>query len=398
MSEAFFSFQPSSEEIEARIAGYPSWLEVDLDLLGWNLERIRERVGVEIVPCVKTNAYGHGLVPVVAYMMKRGVGRVLVAKLWEAMQIREAGLDCGVINMDPLFTAGQFEEVVAKGVTQTVYRMEVARGISEAAMKQGVETEVFVKVDTGLNRVGVRHEGAADLIEGVAGLPGVRVGGVFSTFTENRKTDALQLSRIRGLREELSSRGVEVPHWSMASSNAVFHFPDSFLTAVRPGLMLFGIYPEPEDRGVGVELRQVLSFRARLEHVKWVEEGESVTYSGRFVAPRRMRVGTVHAGYSDGWPRGLTRTGVVRVGGEVRPVLGTVSVNHHVVDVDGLEVDAGDVVELVSREGVNTVEAVSGLAGVMVYSFCVGLNPLLPRVYVEGGVPVALSEPRLVEG
>jgi len=96
MAEAYFGSQPSSGEIEERVKGYASWLEIDLNRLGFNLEQVRNRTGVEVIPCVKTNAYGHGLVPVVAYLMKRGVGRVLVAKLWEAMQLRGAGLDCGV--------------------------------------------------------------------------------------------------------------------------------------------------------------------------------------------------------------------------------------------------------------------------------------------------------------
>jgi alanine racemase len=398
MSEAYFRSQPSPEEIEERAEGFASWYEIDLDRLGFNLDQIRGRAGVEVIPCVKANAYGHGLVPVVAYLMKRGVRRVLVAKLWEAMQIREAGLDCGVINMDPLFSEEQFESVVGNDVIQTVFRRETAEGLSGAAVRLGKAVEVFVKVDTGLNRVGVRHGEAADLIEYVSSLPGVTVEGMFSTFTESRESDEVQLSRMKALDEELRGRGIEVPSKSMASSNAVFHFPESFLDAVRPGIMLMGIYPEPEDREIGLELRPVLSFRARLEHLKWVEEGEAVTYSRRFVAPRRMRVGTVHAGYSDGFPRGLTRKGVVRVGGEVRRVLGTVSVNHHIVDVDGLDVGVGDVVELVSREGENSLERVAETAGIMVYSFCVALNPLIPRVYYEGGVPVARSEPRLVGG
>ena len=158
MSEAYFGSQPSPEEVYRRIEGYPSWLEVDLDLLGHNLDRIRERVLVEVIPCVKTNAYGHGLVPVVAYLAGRGVGRVLVAKLWEAVQIRGAGLDCGVINMDPLFTEEHFDWVVKNNVTQTVFDRGTADTLSQAAGRAGVEAEVFVKVDTGLNRVGVRHE------------------------------------------------------------------------------------------------------------------------------------------------------------------------------------------------------------------------------------------------
>jgi alanine racemase len=269
--------------------------------------------------------------------------------------------------------------------------------VSDAARRLGKEVGVFVKVDTGLGRVGVRHEKAADLIERVDGLVGVSVEGVFSTFTEEREFDGVQLERMLALDRELRRRGVVVGTRSMASSNAIFHFPESYLDAVRPGLMLYGLYPEPGDREAGLELRPVLSFKARLEQVKWVEKGEPLTYSRRFVAPKRMRVGALHAGYSDGFPRGLTGRGLVDVGGFVQRVLGTVSVNHHVVDLDGVDAWAGDVVELISRDGECSLERQAGRAGIMAYQFCVGLNPLTPRVYYEGGVPVALSEPRLVE-
>jgi len=398
MAEAYFGSQPSSGEIEERVKGYASWLEIDLNRLGFNLEQVRNRTEVEVIPCVKTNAYGHGLVPVVAYLVRSGVGRVLVAKLWEAMQLRGAGLDCGVINMDPVFTEGQFDAVVENGFIQTVFSRSAADGVSGAAERWGREAEVFVKVDTGLNRVGVRHGEAADLVEYVQSLPGLRVGGLFSTFVESPELDRVQLERMLTVDAELRSRGIEVPLRSMASSHDIFHFSESYLDAVRPGLMLYGVYPEPADRNAGLELRPVMAFKARLEHAKYIEAGESVTYSRRFVAPRRMRVGTVHAGYSDGYPRELMMKGSVRVGDVIKPVLGTVSVNHHIVDLDGTDADVGDVVELVSREGENTMERLCAIAGIEPYKFCVGLNPLTPRVYLEGGRPVALSEPRLVEG
>jgi len=397
MAEAFFNSQPSPGEIEARMGGYPSWIEVDLDCVGFNLEQIRRQTGVEVVPCVKTNAYGHGLVPVVAYLMKRGVRRVLVVKLREALQLRDAGLNCGIINMDPLFTEEQYETVVDREVTQTIFSRSMADALSAAAQRRGKTIGVFIKVDTGLGRVGVRHEQAVDLVEYASGLPGIRLEGVYSTLTEDKEFDRVQLERMLALDEALRRRGIDAGTRSMASSNAIFHFPESYLDAVRPGLMIYGVYPEDEDREAGLELRQALSLKARLEHVKWVEAGESLTYSRRFVAPRRMKVGTIHVGYSDGYPRGLTKKGVVRVGDAVRPVLGTVSVNHHVVDIDGLDMGVGDVVEVVSRAGENSVDSLSKLAGIMPYSFCVGLNPLTPRVYFEGGRPVAISEPRLVE-
>ena len=397
MSAQYFVTQPTLEDIRERVKGYASWIEVNLDSLGHNLDQVHQRTGVEVIPCVKGNAYGHGLVPVTAYFMEHGITRFLVAKLWEAMQLREAELSCDVINMDPLFTAEQYNRIIEKGITQTVYSRKVADQLNRAAMSQGVNAGVFVKVDTGLNRVGVRHLEAANLIEYVEHLEGLHVEGIFSTFTESREKDQKQLERMIKLDEELKSRGITVPVKSLASGNAVFHFPGSELDAVRPGLMLYGIYPDKEDRESGIELKQVLTFKARLEHVKIIEEGEAVTYSARFVAPKRMSVGTFHAGYSDGVPRGLTKKGLVRFKGETRRILGTVSVNHCIVDVDGLDAEPGDIVEVVSPVGENTIEKVCELAGIMTYSYCVALNPLTPRVYMKGGVPVALSEPRLVD-
>jgi len=397
MSAHYFVTQPTPEDIKDRVKGFASWIEVNLDALGHNLDQVHKRTGVEVIPCIKGNAYGHGLVPVTAHFIESGITRVLVAKLWEAIQIREAGLNCEIINMDPLFTVEQYNKVIENGIIQTVYSKNVADHMNSAALSHGLTVGVFVKVDTGLNRVGVQYPEAADLIEYVERLPCLHVEGMFSTFTESREKDQKQLERMIKLDEELKGRGIHIPVKSLASGNALFHFPGSELDAVRPGLMLYGIYPDREDRDSGIELKQVLTFKARLEHVKTIEEGEAVTYSARFVAPKRMSVGTFHAGYSDGVPRGLTKKGLVYFKGEMRRILGTVSVNHCVVDVDGLDAQLGDVVEVVSPGGENTIEKVCELAGIMTYSFCVGLNPLTPRVYLKGGVPVALSEPRLVD-
>ena len=161
--------------------------------------------------------------------------------------------------------------------------------------------------------------------------------------------------------------------------------------------MLFGMYPEEDDIGQGIELRQSMAWKARLEHVKTVEKGESLTYSRRFVAPERMRVGTVHIGYSDGYPRGLTKKGIVRVGGKIKPVLGTVSVNHFLVDLKGTDLEPGDVIEPLSREGENNATNLANLAGIMTYSLANHMNMLTPRVYYLNGEPVALSKPRLCE-
>jgi alanine racemase len=394
----FFQRQPSPSKIAETVKGFQSWIEVDLDAIGHNLDQVRARTGREVIPCVKSNAYGHGIVPVVAYMEEKGVKRVLVAKLWEAEQLREAGIKLGIVNIDPLFTADQFEYVVGQGITHTVYRRETADALSDASEKLGKEAKVWVKVDTGLGRVGVRWSEALELISYVNSKPALMIDGVFSTLSEDDELDRLQVERLLEVKKRCQEKGIPVGTMSIASSNAVFYKPYAYLDAVRPGLMLLGMYPEEADKGKGIELRQSLCLKARVEQVKWVEAGESITYSRRFTAPSRMKVGTVHIGYSDGFPRGLTQKGKVRVGDEIRDVLGTVSVNHFLVDLTGTDLKPGDVVEAISREGENDTMEVATLAGIMTYSLANGLSLMMPRVYTEKGVPVALTKPRLVSG
>jgi alanine racemase len=397
LTEAFFSRQLTSEEIVKRIQGFPSWLEIDLDAITHNLDEVKKRVQVDVVPCVKTNAYGHGLVPVVAHMMRRGIGKFLVAKLWEAEQIRDSHLDCVVISMDPLFSDEYYELVVTKNITQTIYQKSTAEKLNSAAKKFGKRAQIWVKIDTGLGRVGVRWSEAIDLIQFISSLSYLEITGIFSTMSEDAELDKIQVDRMVGVSDELDRLGIKYGVRSMASGNAVFHRLFTFLDAVRPGLMLYGFYPDPEDRESGLDLKLAISFKARVEQVKWVESGESLTYSRRFTASKRMKVGTVHIGYSDGYPRGMTKKGLVIVEGKIKSVLGTVSVNHFLVDLDGTDVDVGGVVEVIGRDGVNDAHKVAELAGIMTYSLMVGLHPLLPRVYFEDGKPVALSEPRLVE-
>ena len=176
MSE-FFTSQPSSTEIHERVKGFSSWIEVDLDAIGHNLRVVRERTGAEVVPCIKKDAYAHGIVPITAYLMQEGVHRVLVAKLWEARQIRDAGLTCGIVNMDPLYSDAQYEEVVEREITQTIYHRETAKKLNAASVKVGKPAKIWVKVDTGLGRVGVHYSNAVNLIEFISSIPGLVVDG-----------------------------------------------------------------------------------------------------------------------------------------------------------------------------------------------------------------------------
>jgi alanine racemase len=392
MSEVFFQSQHAAADIRRRIDGFTSWLEIDLDCLGFNLHNIRQRVGVEIMPVVKNNAYGHGLLPIVAYLISQQIRWVMVAKLYEAEWIKQARFDCQVVNMDALFTDEQFHSVVEHGITQVVYTMPVAERLNAVAGLLGQTAPVFIKIDTGLNRVGVRYDQAVAFIEQVAQLPHVKIAGIFSTLMQQPEQDARMLERFRDVDTALARKGIAVGMRSVASSHAILHDFGCWFDMVRPAMSLFGIYPEPQDRATGLELKQALVLKARIEYVKWLEAGESVTYFGRFIAPQRMRVGTLHLGFYDGIPREMANKARILVDGVFKSSLGTVSLNHLLVDLTDVNADVGDVVTVIGREATHDLSTTAETAGWMVYSLLNHLHPFTPRVYYRHGEPVALLD------
>jgi alanine racemase len=206
MAPDYLVEQPTPSEIEERIEGYPSWFEIDLDNLAHNLHEIERRVGVDVMAVVKNNAYGHGLLPVTAYLSVIGVDWFMVAKLREAERIRDAGIPGHVVNMDPAYTEKQFTSIVERRLIQVVYTEEVAGRLSDAASTAGIDAEVFVKVDTGLRRVGVDHAEAADFIEYVSSLPNIEVRGMLSTFMQDPEQDKAMLRRFLDVDGDVRAR------------------------------------------------------------------------------------------------------------------------------------------------------------------------------------------------
>ena len=394
-THAWFRSQPDAAEITRRLDEHSSWIELDLDSLSFNLARIRERVGpeVEVMPVVKNDAYGHGLVPITAHLVGEGVRWVMVAKLLEAERLRAAGIECEVLVMDVLFTDAQCDRVVEQELTMAVFTEEAALRLDAAGRRRGRIAQVFVKVDTGLRRVGVRHDLAPDLIERIAAMPNVRIAGVFSSFMQHPDRDREMLERFKAVCGELERRGVEIPFRSIASTNAILHDPEAWLDMVRPAMCLYGVHPFDRDAESGLELQPVLSMKARVEYVKEVAKGDSVTYFGTFTAPAPMRVGTLHIGFRDAIPRELANKARYGVGGRIMPGVGTIALNHALLDLTGTDAVAGDVAEVFAHEGENSLLAMARAAGWMVYSLMNHLSPDLPRVCYRGGVPVALREP-----
>jgi alanine racemase len=236
-------------------------------------------------------------------------------------------------------------------------------------------------VDTGIGRVGVPHARAGSLLRDLAGRRSVQMQGVMMTFTEDPEFDKEQLRRFQALCDGLESDGVRLGRRHAASSFALFQRPDAFLDMVRPGMAVFGVYPEPSFRAAGVlDLRPALALRAWVIYVKQLQPGESAGYNRAYIAKDPVWVATLPVGHADGLPREAARGGRVRINGSLYPIIASVSASHSIVEI-GAErrVEIGDVATFFDWADGSRPEDFGTACRSSVYDLTMHLNPLLPR-------------------
>jgi len=361
-------------------------IEVDLAAIGWNLRRVRERAKVPVMAVVKGNAYGHGLVEVARYLEAQGAEALMAGKLEEAVRLKESGLRLPIFNFGP-FGPADVTEIVGRGFCQSVSNDE-ARALAEAAAKAGRTAEVDIHVDTGLNRAGVPHNRAMPLIEMIASLKTLRIKGISTALTEDPGFDREQLRRFLEVCDSAKRRGITLGIRHVASSAALFEGAEFFLDMIRPGITLYGYYPNARTRKEdALGLKPVLKLKAGVTFINDLAAGETLSYLRAFKADKPMRVATLGIGYSDGYPVALGGTGVVLINGRKYPVLPAVTSNHTMVDLgDDTSVKVGDEAILVDdrRDTGLAADALSELCGVGDYKILIGLSPLVARRYLTG--------------
>jgi len=360
-------------------------IEVDLNAIGRNLDRVRRRTNVPVMGVVKANAYGHGLVEVARYLESAGVAALMTGKLDEAVRLRVAGVRCPIANFGP-FGPPDAEEILRRGIRQSVSTADDLIALDSAAAKAGATAGIDIHVDTGLNRAGVPAGEALPLIERAASLRRVRIEGISTALTEDPEFDREQLRIFVDVCAAAKARGVACGPRHAASSGALFGEDDVFLDMVRPGITLYGYYPNARTRRENsLGLEPALRLKASVTFVRDVKPKESLSYLRAIRVERPTRVATVGIGYSDGYPHLLGGKGTVLIGGRAFPVLPAVTSNHIMIDLgDDRAVRIGDEVLLIdNRRGSEAAaDALAEASGGSDYRFLIGLNPRLPRIFV----------------
>ena len=361
-----------------------SWLELDSARCIRNLAGIRRLVGsAEIMAVLKANAYGAGAVPIAGILAGAGVERFAVATVDEAASLRESGIS-GQILCLTYFDEQDTDAICEHALTVTVFSGDAVSLLDGAAEQRNRRLPVWVKVDTGLARLGVPLDEARGFIEKIARDTSLDITGIYSTLTENPARDRVQLERLLSLRSELESR-VEAS-WSVASSNGILSLPESYLDVVRPGVMLLGFLPsEPERMDAGLvakaDIACMVTWKTRVATIKRVPAGEQVGYGERQPLRHDTLVASLMVGWSDGYSVSPECHAHVLIGERHCPVI-TVSANSTLVDVSTLaRVQSGDEVVLLGRRGHRSiaVEELAPCAG-GVYRMLAGIPTRIPRI------------------
>ncbi len=376
---------PASTRVAAAMRRGDPWLEISKANLAWNFQQIQSRVGGKpVMAVIKANAYGHGLVGVARTLEAAGAKHFMVGKLDEARELRAAGVRARILNFGP-FSDADAPDIVHLGISQNVYTDQV-RALDRSARRLARSARVHIKVDTGLGRFGVPHDRAFEFIESIAALRSVAIEGVFTTFTEDPEFDRVQLSRLKEICARATQRGFPIGFRHAASSDAICEFPAAYteLDMVRPGIMLYGLYPSTHaEKERKLDLKPALSLKARVAYVKTLRPGESVSYHRAFTAAQPERVATLAAGYSDGLPRTLAGKGAVLVSGKRCPIL-TISANAAIVRLGDTPAAPGDEVDFLGAQRSETISAseLAEFTSASVYNMVIGMSGLLPQIYV----------------
>jgi len=300
-------------------------------------------------------------------------------KFHEAMSLRDAGIRKPILLLGP-FDESNLHDAAARQIMPMVYTPQGA-ALDKVAAKTQRAVPLHICVDTGIGRVGVPYYQAAPLIRDLAARKSVQIQGTMMTFTEDAELDKEQIRRFNETCATVESEGIKLGKKHAASSFALFQHADAFFDMVRPGMALYGIYPENELRNTGVlDLRPALSLKGRVIYAKKLRKGDSAGYNRAYIAKEDVWVATIPVGHADGWPRIAPKGAKVRIGDALYPVVAAVSASHSIVEIGNEErVKIGDVVTCFDWQAGSRPEDISEACGASVYDLTMHLSPLLPR-------------------
>jgi alanine racemase len=372
-----------------------AWVEVDLSAIRHNFRELRRLAHArsscsagaepELLAVVKADAYGHGMFEVAAAIERSGGRFFVVSNVLEGGLLRTSGNRHRIMVLEAALPV-QARELFRHELVPALSSLELARELDRLARRAGRRFPVHIKVDTGMGRMGVWHAQVPDFIQALRAFPNLEIEGLLTHFPladSDRKYTGAQIRLFSALADRLRNSGVALRYLHAANSMGLGGYDNTCFNLVRPGLMLYGLYP-CASLARRIELKPAMSLKARILLLKTIHKGRGVSYGHTFRAARDIRAAVLPVGYSDGYLRALSGKSRVLVNGVYCPVLGRVTMDQIVVDVSRAgQVCAGDEVVLLGQQKNRRISAdeLAGKAGTISYEIVCSLGNRLPRFY-----------------
>ena len=374
--------------ISTRAGLRPTHVLIDLEKLTQNYRAIQEHVGqAQVMPILKANAYGHGLVRVGQHMQEIGAKMLGVAYLEEGILLRDAGVTIPILVLGGIL-GSQVPLFLDYDLALTASSVEKLLQIEAAAESRRATAKVHLKIDTGMERIGVHYYSAETFLDTSIKCKHIEVEGIFSHFANADAPDLasakLQLERFLEVLNFYEKHGLRTPLRHIANSGAILQLPEGWLDIVRPGILLYGVYP---SQGVDrtIQVHPALTWSSRVVYFKVVEAGHPVSYGSAWQSDHAVRMLTIPVGYGDGYFRSMTGNAEVLINAKRYPVVGAICMDQFMVNIEQNSVYNADEVILVGGDGKGAirVEELAEWAGTIPYEILTNINTRVPRVYLQ---------------
>ena len=363
---------------------HSTWLEIDLEAMRRNTARLRARCGTGVMAVVKAGAYGHGAAPAARAAQRGGAAWIGTARVEEGLDLRRQGVEGDILVLGATPPSRMAEALDAR-LSLTVWSDDQLEATSAAAAATGRRAAVQVKVDSGMNRIGLPATEAVEFVRRLAGVPGVACEGIYTHFacadSADRRPTEKQHAVFAGVVAALEGAGLR-PRWVHAANSAgALAYPEARWDLVRSGVGIYGMHPSSEVP-LPDDFEAALQWKSRLTQVKTVPQGQGISYGHRYVTRGDELIGTVAVGYADGFRR--VEGNIVLVGGRRVPVVGRVCMDQLLVLLEEVpDARVGDEVVLLGRQGDQRISAeeIGDRWGTINYEVTCGITERVARVY-----------------
>lgn len=360
-----------------------SWVEINLENLAYNMKNIRKNTpsSMKLLAVVKADAYGHGAVMLAPTLLASGADMLGVASIDEGLDLRQAKIGCEILVLGAV-PVWAVESAAKEDISISVFIPEHLQACRQVFERTGIKPKVHVKLDTGMNRIGVSADSAVEFINEVRNADYLNFQGVFTHLAnaESREKTKVQIDRWNNVISQINTDGLLL-HILNTAGAMCYEVPNSNMC--RAGIALYGLYPDlPQDGNIRKpDLKPLLSLKARIVNIHEAKDGEGVSYGHTFIAHGTRKIATVPLGYADGVPRGLSNKISGILNGKKVPQVGNITMDQMMFDITGIDATLGDVITLLDED--NSIDEWAKILGTINYELTCRLKVRLPRVYTR---------------